>query len=54
MSGPWVPVTEKFLNTLNLTIEDLFRAPKICYDKYFSGFGNWLMLQRRRLISGKV
>ncbi len=46
-------VAERFLKTLNLTMEDLDQAPKIAYDKYFSGFGNWLLLQRHKLIRGK-
>jgi hypothetical protein len=47
-------VTEKFLKTLNLTIEDLYRAPKINSEKYFTGFGNWLLFQRHKLLRGKT
>ena len=46
-------VTERFLKTLNLTMEDLYRAPKISIDKYYSGCGNWLLLQRHKLLRGK-
>jgi len=47
-------VAEKFLKTLNLTMEDLYRAPKINNEKYFAGFGNWLLFQRHKLLRGKT
>jgi len=47
-------VAERFVKTLNLTMEDLYRAPKINHQKYYTGFGNWLLFQRHRLLRGKT
>ena len=46
-------VTERFLKVVDLTTEDLHRIKKVSHDKYFSGFGNWLLLQLHKLLRGK-
>jgi len=48
------PVAERFISTLNITMEDFERLPEISSDKYYSGFGNWLLLQRHKLLRGRA
>lgn len=45
-------VTEKFINTLNISLELFKKAPHISSKEYYKGLGNFLLLIRHKLIRG--
>jgi hypothetical protein len=47
-------VTERFIETLNVKIKDVYHAPQIKTEKYYGGFGNWLLSQRHKLLRGRA